>query len=115
MATAIKQARTSRRAIRGALGATESEPMRSFIVEDNGGDFHWTLLDRGGHSLARSPSFVSYQDAESAARVVLAGASSARLEPHPDTDTCSTMSVAATRRQLVTRQTPSGGWTRAGA
>ena len=53
--------------------------MRFRIVEDNGGDYHWTLLDRGGASLARSGSFASYERTEDAARVVLAGAGSARF------------------------------------
>jgi uncharacterized protein YegP (UPF0339 family) len=86
MATAPTKARTSRRASRGELVAPESEPMQFLIVEDNGGDYHWTLLDRNGNSLARSASFASYQDAENAARVVLAGAGSARLERRMDSD-----------------------------
>ena len=78
MATATKRARTSRRASRGAL--VESVSMEFLVVEDNGGDHHWTLLDRDGNSLGRSPSFASYKHAEDAARVVLAGAGSARLD-----------------------------------
>ncbi|HEY3776283.1 MAG TPA: hypothetical protein VGL69_25025 [Solirubrobacteraceae bacterium] len=54
--------------------------MEFLIVEDNGGDYHWTLQDRDGTSLARSQSFASYERTEDAARVVLAGAGSARLE-----------------------------------
>ncbi len=54
--------------------------MEFLIVEDNGGDYHWTLLDRHGASLARSGSFASYERTEEAARVVLAGAGSARLD-----------------------------------
>jgi uncharacterized protein YegP (UPF0339 family) len=86
MTTATKQARTSRRATRGALVASESVMMQLRIFESNGGSYHWTLLDRNGGNLARSPSFASYQDAEDAARVVLAGAGSARLECRVDTD-----------------------------
>jgi uncharacterized protein YegP (UPF0339 family) len=80
MATATKQARTSRRPSRGALVATDSVPMQFLIFEDNGGDHYWTLQDRDGNSLARSPSFASYQDTENAARVVLDGAGAAGLE-----------------------------------
>ncbi|MGZ4197271.1 MAG: hypothetical protein ACXVFQ_13305 [Solirubrobacteraceae bacterium] len=83
MATATRQARTT---ASRALVASESVSMEFLIVEDNGGDYHWTLLDRNGDSLARSPSLASYQDAKSAARVVLAGAESARLERRADTD-----------------------------
>jgi uncharacterized protein YegP (UPF0339 family) len=68
MATATKKARAN------------SESMEFLIVEDNGGDYHWTLQDRDGSSLARSSSFPSYERTEDAARAVLAGAGSARLE-----------------------------------
>jgi uncharacterized protein YegP (UPF0339 family) len=60
--------------------------MQFLIVEDNAGDYHWTFLDRDGNSLARSPSFASYGHAEDAARVVLAGAGSARLHSRAATD-----------------------------
>jgi hypothetical protein len=59
MATATKKARAATGATRGC---------------------HWTLIDRDGNSLARSPSFASYEHTEDAARVVLAGAGSARLD-----------------------------------
>lgn len=80
MATATKQRRAPASASRGAEGASESASMEFLIVEDNGGKYHWTLLDREGNSLARSPRFVSHEQAEDAARVVLAGAGSARLD-----------------------------------
>jgi uncharacterized protein YegP (UPF0339 family) len=86
MATATKKARTGTRARRGALVASELAPMHFLISEDNGGDYHWTLLDRNGNRLARSPSFASYQDTENAAGVVLAGAGSARLERSVEID-----------------------------
>jgi hypothetical protein len=72
MATATKKARASE--------SMDSASMEFLIVEENSGDYHWTLLDRDGNSLARSPSFASYEPAEDAARVVLAGAGSARLD-----------------------------------
>jgi uncharacterized protein YegP (UPF0339 family) len=81
MATAAAKARANKGANGGAVVASESESMEFLIFEDNGGNYHWTLRDRDGNSLARSPSFASYQDAESAARVVLADAGSARLDP----------------------------------
>jgi len=88
MATATKKAR----AATGVVAASDSVSMEFLVVEDNGGDYHWTLLDRDGNSLARSPSFTSYEDTEDAAGVVLAGAGSAQLDrrvgtreqPEPD-------------------------------
>jgi len=86
MATATKKARATVGAHRGATVASDSASMRFLIVEDNGGDYHWRLLDRDGTSLARSGSFASYQHTEDAARVVLAGAASARLDPRAATE-----------------------------
>ena len=80
MATATKKAHATSGANRRAVAASNSVSMEFLIVEDNGGDYHWTLLDRDGNSLARSPSFASYEHAEAAARVVLAGAGLARLD-----------------------------------
>jgi uncharacterized protein YegP (UPF0339 family) len=81
MATATKQGRGPTGASRGAKGAPESASMEFLIVEDNGGMFQWKLRDGEGNSLARSPRFVSHEQAQDAARVVLAGAGSARLDP----------------------------------
>ena len=86
MATATKKARATMGAHRGARGASGSASMEFLIVEDNSGDYHWTLLDRDGTSLARSGSFASYEHTEDAARVVLAGAASARLDPRAAID-----------------------------
>jgi hypothetical protein len=79
MATATKPAHATGGANRRAAAASNSVSMEFLIVEENGGDYHLTLLDRDGNSLARSPSCASYEHAEAAARVVLAGAGSARL------------------------------------
>lgn len=81
MATATTQARATTGANRGAVLGSQLAPMKFLIVEDNGGAYHWTLVDQEGHSLARSPSFASYEHTEDAARVVLAGAGSARIDP----------------------------------
>jgi uncharacterized protein YegP (UPF0339 family) len=86
MATATKKARPITSANRGTVAGSDSVSMEFLIVEDNSGDYHWTLLDRDGTSLARSGSFASYERTENAARVVLAGASSARLDPRAVTD-----------------------------
>jgi uncharacterized protein YegP (UPF0339 family) len=81
MATATQKARATTGPHRGAVVASDPVSMEFVIVEDNGGDYHWSLLDRDGTSLARSGSFASYEHTEDAARVVLAGAASARLDP----------------------------------
>jgi hypothetical protein len=80
MTTATEKACATTDANRGRGGASNSASMEFLIVEDNGGDYHWTLLDGDRNSLARSPSFGAYKHAEDAARVVLAGAGSARLD-----------------------------------
>jgi hypothetical protein len=69
MATATKKVRAKR-------GETS---MEFLIVEDNGGEYYWTLLDSDGNDLGRSPGFASYEHAEDAAGVVRAGAGSAHL------------------------------------
>jgi uncharacterized protein YegP (UPF0339 family) len=86
MATATQKGRAPKGIGRGAEGASESASMEFLIVEDNGGKYHWTLLNGEGESLARSPRLVSYERAENAARVVLAGAGSARLDRRAVTD-----------------------------
>jgi uncharacterized protein YegP (UPF0339 family) len=52
------------------------------VFEDNGGRYHWRIIDRGGESLAQSGSFASYDDAEHAASHVRDGAGSAQLDRH---------------------------------
>jgi hypothetical protein len=79
MATATKKERSKR--------AATPASMEFIIVEDNGGEYHWTLLDREGISLGRSPSFASYEHAEDAAGVVRAGAGSARLDGRAENGT----------------------------
>ena len=84
MATAAMKARATSGANGGAVVVSASVTMEFLVAQDNGGNYHWTLVDRNGNSLARSLSFASYEDAENAARVVLAGAGSARLERRVD-------------------------------
>jgi hypothetical protein len=78
MATATRKARAAAGATNGTVVASDSVSMEFLVVEDNSGDYYWTLMDRDGNSLARSPSFASYERTEDAARIVLAGASSAK-------------------------------------
>jgi uncharacterized protein YegP (UPF0339 family) len=78
MATARKKAHTRRRVDRAI--AAKSGLMEFLVSEDNGGDYHWTIIAASGEALARSPSFASYEDAEVAARRVRDDAGSAHLE-----------------------------------
>jgi len=78
MATATKSARPSRRVARRTRAG--SVAIEFVIFEDNGGGYHWTILEGGGESLVRSPSFASRVEAEHAARVVRDNAGGARLE-----------------------------------
>ena len=66
-----------------ARGAVASS-MQFRIVEDNAGDYHWTLLGGDGTSLARSGNFASYERTEDAARIVLAGAAPALRGSTPE-------------------------------
>ncbi len=50
------------------------------VVEDNGGTYRWTIVAGGDHTLVRSASFTSYEEAEQAARIVHEGAFSASFE-----------------------------------
>ena len=86
-AAQVTQAMSAMRDARATPSSLPDPPSMAFLVyEDNGGDYHWTLLGRDGTSLARSGSFASYERTEDAARVVLAGVGSARLDPRAATD-----------------------------
>jgi len=85
MATARKKDQAGRQVARHAARSSSAE-MRLLIFEDNGGDYHWTLLDSDGESLAWSVPFATYEEAVRGARVVCDGAASARLETPPSTD-----------------------------
>jgi uncharacterized protein YegP (UPF0339 family) len=80
MATAISKPRAAGRLPRRAPETRVPESMEFLIFEDNGGDYHWTIVARDGATLARSGSFASYDDAEQGAQHVRDGAGSAQLE-----------------------------------
>ena len=80
MATATKQSRSARQRPRRPVRVPEV--MKFQIHEDNGGDYHWTIVAGDGETAARSGGFASYDDAEKAARQVRDGAASARFERH---------------------------------
>jgi uncharacterized protein YegP (UPF0339 family) len=77
MATARKKAHTSRQVDRAR--AAKSGSMEFVVFEDNDGDYHWTIIAASGETLAQSPSFASYAEAEMAAGRVRDDAGSARL------------------------------------
>ena len=56
------------------------ESIQFLIFEDNGGDYHWTIVAADGATLARSKDFASYADAERAAQHIRDGAASAPFE-----------------------------------
>jgi uncharacterized protein YegP (UPF0339 family) len=80
MATAIQKSRSGGRRPRNAREVRVPESMEFLIFEDNGGDYHWTIVAGDGATLARSGGFASYDDAEKAAKHVRDGAASARFE-----------------------------------
>jgi uncharacterized protein YegP (UPF0339 family) len=87
MATATKKVHTARSPARAV---PEASTLAFLIDQDNGGDYHWELVDGSGEVLVHSRSFASQNDAERAARYVREGAHSALFEPQ-----------AASERQTV--------------
>ena len=83
MATAIKKSRAGRLP-RRAPEVRVPASMEFLIFEDNGGDYHWTIVARDGATLARSGSLGSYEDAERAAQHVRDGVASALFERRGD-------------------------------
>lgn len=85
MATATKKSRAAgrlpRRAREVRAPASAKFPSMEFVIfEDNGGDYHWTIVAADGATLARSEGFASYDEAEQAAQRVRDAAASARFE-----------------------------------
>ncbi len=80
MSTATKKSRASGPPKRSAGELRIPASMEFLIFEDNGGNYHWTIVAGDGATLVRSASFASYEDAERAANHVRTGAASARFE-----------------------------------
>jgi uncharacterized protein YegP (UPF0339 family) len=80
MATATKQSRAAKQLAGRASAARVPESIEFLIFQDNGGDYHWTIVARDGATLARSGSFASYDEAERGAQHVRDGVASAQLE-----------------------------------
>jgi uncharacterized protein YegP (UPF0339 family) len=79
MGTAPKKSRAARQLARSARDVRVRESMEFFIFEDNGGAYHWRIVDADGATLAESGTFASYDRAEQAAQRVRDGAASARF------------------------------------
>ena len=84
MATATKKSCAAKQLAGRASAARVPESMEFVIFEDNGGDYHWTIVAGDGATLARSGSFGSYEDAERAAQHVRDGVASALFERRGD-------------------------------
>jgi uncharacterized protein YegP (UPF0339 family) len=86
MATARRKAAEPRQVARRTGALAKSASMRFLIFEDNGGAYHWKIVAGDGATLAQSVGFVSYEDAERAARRVRDGAGSASFKPRAGVD-----------------------------
>jgi uncharacterized protein YegP (UPF0339 family) len=78
MATATKQARTTRQRSRRAV---DGDPSEFLVVQNNSGEYQWVIVANDGATLAQSGAFASFDGAREAASRVRDGAASARLEP----------------------------------
>ena len=84
MATATKKSRAATQLARRARDARVPASMEFLIFEDNGGDYHWTIVAGDGATLARSGTFGSYEDAERAAQRVRDGVADPLFERRGD-------------------------------
>ncbi len=98
MVTATQMSRAAGRRPRRALQARVPEPIQFLISEDNGGDYHWTIVAADGATLARSKDFASYADAERAVQHVRDRAAAAPLQHRA----ASTQLVDLTARRSAT-------------
>ena len=55
MATASKKSRAPRRTSGNGGRLTNSASLEFLVFEDNGGNFHWTVVTASGERLAQSP------------------------------------------------------------
>jgi uncharacterized protein YegP (UPF0339 family) len=106
--TQLTRAVDAAREARTAPGAPPEPALMKFrVFEDNGGAYYWTIVSSSGETLTRSASFATYEDAQSAARVVHAGAASASLEhlvgDTQPVDSDAPVDLAARRKTAVVR------------
>ena len=76
MATATRKGRAEGP---GPRPDTPESSLEFLVYEDNGGSYHWEIVQGAGESLAQSVSFGSHEDAERAARHVYERAGRARF------------------------------------
>jgi uncharacterized protein YegP (UPF0339 family) len=78
MATATKKARA---AAPVTVREVSESSLEFLVYRDNGGGYHWEIVQDSGESLIHSVSFGSHEDAERAARYVYDRAGVARFGP----------------------------------
>lgn len=69
MATATRTQR-ARQATQRAAVEPGPVAITFVVVEDNSGDYRWTMVDGRGDTLGQSPAFATYESADTAAGVV---------------------------------------------
>ena len=81
MATATRKTPTATSPARTVGSVSQAASLAFLTYRDNGGNYHWEIVDASGEILAHSGSFVSQDDAERGARKVREGAGTASFEP----------------------------------
>ena len=82
MATATKKAPAATSTARAVRPAPRAASIVFLTYRDNGGNYHWEIVDASGEALAHSGSFLSQDDAERAAKELREGIGSADFAPH---------------------------------
>jgi uncharacterized protein YegP (UPF0339 family) len=98
MGIAPNRSRVSQLACRTAK-ANVPASTEFLVFEESGGAFHWAIVAASGDHLAQSATFVSYEEAKQAARVVRSGAVSA---PSDNREAESARLELAARRETAT-------------
>jgi uncharacterized protein YegP (UPF0339 family) len=81
MATATKKVHAARSRARNAAPVPDRAPLAFVISQENGGDYLWEIVDRGGTTLVHAGGFASRDDAERAAHRVHDSARLAHFGP----------------------------------
>jgi uncharacterized protein YegP (UPF0339 family) len=81
MATATSKAQASKRTALRGHDTHEAPAVEFAVYRDNGGSYHWEIVDAAGESLGHSERFSSRDEAERAARYVYDGVKSAHFRP----------------------------------
>ncbi|MHB8490928.1 MAG: YegP family protein [Solirubrobacteraceae bacterium] len=86
MATASKKVHTAPHDARAAQDGSKQAPMNFLVYEDNGGEYHWSIVSGDGATLSQSEGFASYADADREAHRIHQGIGSARFTPRHEND-----------------------------